>query len=99
VNRVFTSRGLQKALLIALLLTCFVGLQTVSATHEHKDADHCCPICNAGHLPVGPAVAMVQFAPPAEVNWQGVREPDCRPIEHFTTLRSSRGPPAPSFSI
>jgi hypothetical protein len=87
-------------LLIALVLTFFVGLQTVSAIHTHKDADDAgCLICSAGHLPVGPAVAVVQFAPPAAVNWQRVIEADRRPVEHFETLWFSRGPPASSFSL
>ena len=93
------ARWLGRALLVALLLTCFLGLQSVSAIHEHRDADHFCPVCSASHLPVIPAVAIVHFSPPTAVIWQGIRDTAQRPTEHFAALRPSRGPPASSFSI
>ncbi|HTP87837.1 MAG TPA: hypothetical protein VMJ34_12865 [Bryobacteraceae bacterium] len=94
-----TSRKLSRGLLVLLVLTCFVGLQGVSATHEHQGPHNHCAVCNASHLPVSPAVSAAHLTPPALLTWQRSHEAEREPIERISNLASSRGPPALSFSI
>ncbi len=97
--RVSTTRQLLRCALALLLLVCFVGLQTIAATHEHRGADNHCAVCNASHLPVSMAVAVVHVAPPVALIWQRSYEAERHPLRCFCSLLSSRGPPSLSFSI
>ena len=100
VVSVSTRRRVARALLVALLFFCFVGMQVASAAHEHSDArSHCCPICTASHSPSGPAVAAVEFGPPGAVNWPTLLDPDQHLDGTFSRVHSSRGPPTSFFSI
>ena len=99
VIRVPTSRRLTRAFLALLVLTCFVGLQGVSATHEHQGPDNHCAVCNASHLPVSQAIAVAHLTPPAVLTWQRLHDAERQLLERVSNPAASRGPPAFSFSV
>ena len=89
----------KRAALIALILACFVSLQTASAAadhpHEHGRAHtHCCPVCHLGHLPGLQAAAGFQLPPPTFTEWRNPHEKAEVSNEFLTAFSPSRAPPA-----
>ena len=93
------SRHRVRNVLAALLLACFLAIQTFSAiaetVHSHgpSHAD-CCAACHAGHLSVVQALRNINIAPPIVTGWR--KPPDVAPLacECLTPWNSSRAPPA-----
>jgi hypothetical protein len=88
---------LYRTAMIALLLLAFAGLQTASAVHPHDGSashTHCCPVCQAGHLPVLHAVSTILIAAPVLGEWRTTPQDKLCFGENPAVFNSSRAPPA-----
>lgn len=86
-------------LIVALLLACFVGLQTASAVTFHDDDHgagshhHCCPTCQAGHSPVLHEDRPITFYTAEVASWKNRSEPAFIVPFARPRRRASRAPP------
>jgi hypothetical protein len=89
---------LVRAVLVALLLICFGGLQTASAitvhSHHHEGGGHSCAVCHAAHLPAAQALHAVELTAPVVTEWRHSREEALAPAGQSPVLNFSRAPPA-----
>jgi hypothetical protein len=81
-------------LILLLIGTAFAQAATLDESHSSNHADHCCPVCHAGHLSVLQPVDRAAVAPLTLLCWHKPVVQDARLVESQSVLDHSRGPPA-----
>ena len=88
------SRAWNIVLILLLIGMAFAQAATLNESHSSNHADHCCPVCHAGHISVLQVVDGFAFVPPTLLCWHEPVAVGARLIELQIVLDHSRGPPA-----